>query len=190
MPLIYETVVTTRGQDGRPHVAPMGVTVEGDRYVLAPFRPSRTLDNMLASRCAVVNHTDDVRVIAGCVSGRQRDWPMVDAKLIAAPILADAISHEEVEVVEVEEDETRPRLICRVVHAENHRLFRGINRAQAAVVEAAVLVSRLHMLPAEKIDREIDYLGIAIAKTAGPHELEAWSWLMQRIADFRAEVRS
>ena len=36
--------------------------------------------------------------------------------------------------------------------------FRGFNRAQAAVVEAAILVSRLHMLPPDKIEREIGYL--------------------------------
>ena len=185
MPLIRETVITTRGADGRPHIAPMGVTVEGDRYVMAPFRPSRTLDNMLATRCAVINHTDEVRVIAGCVSGRRRDWPLRDARRVTAPVLDGTLSHEEVEVVAVEEDEIRPRLICRPIHEENHRPFRGLNRAQAAVVEAAVLISRLHMLPAEKIDAEIAYLSIAISKTAGPAELEAWGWLMERIAEHR-----
>ncbi|WP_207459812.1 DUF447 domain-containing protein [Azospirillum sp. SYSU D00513] len=185
MPLIRETVITTRGPDGRPHIAPMGVTVEGDRYILAPFRPSRTLDNMLATRCAVVNYTDEVRVIAGCVSGRKRDWPLRDARHVTAPILDGTLSHEEIEVVEVEEDEIRPRLVCRVIHGENHRPFLGLNRAQAAVVEAAVLISRLHMLPAEKIDAEIAYLTIAITKTAGPAEQEAWDWLMERIAAWR-----
>jgi uncharacterized protein len=29
---------------------------------------------------------------------------------------------------------------------------------------------------------EIDYLSIAIGKTAGPHETEAWQWLTDRIA--------
>ena len=53
----------------------------------------------------------------------------------------------------------------------------GLNRAQAAVVEGAVLVSRLHMLAPEKIDAELAYLRIAIDKTAGPSELEAWGWL-------------
>jgi hypothetical protein len=67
-----------------------------------------------------------------------------------------------------------------------HAPFRGFNRAQAAVVEAAILVSRLHMLPADKIDREIEYLKIAIDKTAGPREREAWEWLMERVSVHRA----
>ena len=41
--------------------------------------------------------------------------------------------------------------------------------------------ARLHMLPPEKVEREIGYLQIAIDKTAGPRERQAWGWLMQRI---------
>lgn len=54
------------------------------------------------------------------------------------------------------------------------------------MIEAAILVSRLHMLPMDKIAREVDYPSIAIGKTTGPHELEAWDWLMARIAAHRA----
>jgi hypothetical protein len=71
------------------------------------------------------------------------------------------------------------------VHAEQHAPFRGFNRAQAAVVEAAILVSRLHMLPWGKIETEIAYLKIAVDKTAGPREREAWTWLMERIEEHR-----
>lgn len=190
MPLIRETIITTTDADGRPHVAPMGVTIEpdqdGERMVLAPFRPSRTLDNLLARRCAVVNHIDDVRVFAGCISGHRRDWPTVPAERVDAPRLAGCLAHEEVAVTEVLDDPLRPRFLCRTVHAAAHARFRGFNRAQAAVIEAAILASRLHMLPADKIGQEIDYLSIAIGKTAGPRELEAWGWLMDRIAAHRA----
>jgi hypothetical protein len=87
----------------------------------------------------------------------------------------------------MEDDPQRPRLYLREMHRETHAPFRGFNRAQAAVIEAAILVSRLHMLPREKIDAELQYLSIAVDKTAGPREREAWSWLQQRVADFRAQ---
>ncbi|MGH6927953.1 MAG: DUF447 family spectrin-like domain-containing protein, partial [Dongiaceae bacterium] len=86
------------------------------------------------------------------------------------------------------EDELRPRFRCAVVHEEMHRPFHGFNRAQAAVVEGAILVSRLHMLPAEKIEREIAYLQIAIDKTARPRERQAWEWLMERMAEHKART--
>ena len=63
-----------------------------------------------------------------------------------------------------------------------------MNRARAAVLELAILVSRLHMLPKEKIDAEIAYLTIAIDKTSGPDERQAWDWLMERVNKHRATL--
>jgi hypothetical protein len=63
----------------------------------------------------------------------------------------------------------------------------GFNRAQYSVLEAAILVSRLGMLPQEKIDAELDYLKIGLEKTASPKELEAWSWLMAVIEQHKRE---
>ena len=186
--MIRETIVTTSGKDGAPHVAPMGATVISGGYVLQPFRPSVTLDNLLESRCGVLNYTDDARIFAGCVTRRKVDWPVMAASEIGSVRLSGALAHEEFEIVEVEEDAVRPRLVARPVRIETHGPFRGMNRARAAVLEGAVLVSRLHILPPEKIDAEIAYLSIAVEKTAGPDELEAWGWLMDEIARFRRDV--
>lgn len=173
---IHETIVVTHNADGTPHIAPMGVRTRGDLCLIAPFRPSRTLDNLLREGCASINTTDDVRVYAGCLSGR-RDWPVQQCSTIDGSRLTQALSHREIEVVRIEQDDTRPRLFCRTLRVGNHRPFLGYNRAQAAVLELAILTSRLHMLPAEKIDEEIRYLQIAMDKTAGPEENEAWRWL-------------
>lgn len=187
--MIRESIVITPNADGTPHIAPIGVIVEGEALVIAPFRPSSTLTNLEARGVATVNYTDDVRVFAGCLTAR-RDWPTVPASRIAAPRLASALAHDELELVATEPDPERPRFRCRVVHREVHAPFLGFNRAQAAVVEAAILVSRLHMLPRAKIEAEIAYLSIAIGKTAGRREEEAWSWLTQRVAAFYAEKAS
>ena len=185
--MIRETVVTTRCEDGSPHIAPMGVHDHGKELVLAPFRPSGTLKNLLRERCAVINYTDDVRIFAGCLTGRY-DWPLCAASVIDGVRLCETLAHAEVEIVRVEEDDLRPRLHARVVHEQTQAPFRGFNRAQAAVVEAAILVSRLGMLADDKIDGEIDYLGIAVTKTAGAREQQAWDWLMQAIKRYRAAV--
>ena len=185
--MIRETVVITCNAAGEPHIAPMGLRERDGLLLLSPFRPSTTLDNLLSTRQAVINLTDDVRVIAGCLTGR-RDWPTVAAEVVTGRVLQDTLVHHELQLERVEEDEQRPRLFCRIVHTGVHRPFAGFNRAQAAVVEAAVLVSRLDMLPAEKIRDEVEYLRIAIDKTAGPHERQAWDWLMQAVADWRAKA--
>lgn len=182
--MIFETIVTTVAADGREHIAPMGVRYEGDQVVLMPFRPSATLDNILATGCAVLNLATDVRIFAGCVTGR-RDWPTLPAEKIAGRRLAAALAHAELQLARLDDDPQRPVLHMARVWDASHAPFPGFNRAQAAVIEGAVLVSRLFMLPADKVDRELDYLTIAIDKTAGPDELEAWGWLLEAVERFR-----
>lgn len=180
MTTIRETIVTTISADGQPHVAPIGLIEEPGGWIIAPFHPSTTLNNLRAVPQAVANYTDDVRIFAGCLTGR-RDWELRPSRLVAPPRLAATLSHAEMEVVSVQEDALRPRFHCRIVHRETHAPFLGFNRAQAAVIEACILVSRLSMLPREKVEREIAYLGIAVGKTASEAEREAWDWLTQAI---------
>lgn len=178
--MILETIVTTQDPSGNPHLAPMGVQLWEQGMIILPFRPSKTLDNLLAMGVAVVNTTDDVRVFAGCLTGR-RSWPLVPAERIACCRLRDALAHTELKLVRVEEDPVRPRLFCRPVHQVNHAPFPGFNRAQFAVLEAAILVSRLDRLAWETIEAELVYLKTRLDKTAGPREQEAWAWLMEKI---------
>lgn len=186
MPHIVETIVTTKNAKGEVHIAPLGLITEGANWVLAPFRPSRTLDNLRDVPFAVASHTDDVRVFAGSLTGR-KDWATRPAEKVDGAVLENAVSHWELAVDRVTEDDLRPRFSCRLVHAASHRPWGGFNRAQAAVLECAVLVSRLKMLPVDKIEAELKYLEIAVSKTAGEREQEAWGWLMERIAAWRKE---
>lgn len=180
--MIRETIVTTRSADGVVHIAPIGLIQEGEDWVIAPFRPSTTLDNLTQNPYAVANYTDDVRIFAGCLTGR-RDWPTHPAAEVPGAVLDAALAHDELAVAAVSDDELRPRFRCRVIHRASHAPFRGFNRAQAAVIEAAILVSRLHLLPRDKVEREVAYLTIAVEKTAGPREREAWGWLMARVEE-------
>ncbi|TMH05984.1 MAG: DUF447 family protein, partial [Betaproteobacteria bacterium] len=92
--VIFEAVVTTLSPQGRPHVAPMGVRYAGDQVVLMPFRPSTTLDNIVATRHAVLNIVVDTRVFAGCVTGRKA-WPTLAAERVPCVRLACALQHVE-----------------------------------------------------------------------------------------------
>ncbi len=187
MPMIRETIVTTVGADGRVHLAPLGIIADGEGFILAPFHPSTTLENLRVVPFAVANYTDDVRVFAGCLTGR-RDWPVTASDKVPVARLAGALAHAELAVTRVSEDARRPRFHCRVVHRVSHAPFEGLNRAKVAVVEAAILVSRLDFLPRDKVEREIDYLRIAVEKTAGAAEQEAWGWLMEKIRSHYAAV--
>ena len=185
MPFIRESIITTLHENGTVHIAPMGVHETEKGLMLAPFKPSATLNNLLREGTATINYPDDVRIFAGCLTGR-RDWPTHPTDVVAGIRLLDCLAHTEVKVHTHEDDELRPKFYCDVVHEQTHKPFHGYNRAQFAVIELAILVSRLNMLPAEKIDAEIEYLLIGMNKTAGDREKEAWGWLMEKVIEFKA----
>jgi uncharacterized protein len=186
--MIFETIITTVNLAGAPHIAPFGIQYDSDFVLIKPYKPSTTLANILATKTATLNISDDVRVFAGAISNSPGNINLAPLRgsIHAGYRLANALSHSELALVEVKDDATRPQLIMQKLHTENHAPFLGFNRAQAAVIELSVLVSRLHLLPQEKIQTEMQYLQIAIDKTAGERELEAWGWLQEKIADFYA----
>jgi len=134
-----------------------------------------------------MNLTDDVRVFAGALT-RRHAWALLPATNITGFRLADSLAHKELKLVKVLDDALRPQLFLETVHEQQHQAFSGFNRAQAAVIELAVLVSRLTRLPMEKITQDINYLSIAIEKTAGARELEAWGWLMEAVNNHQAAM--
>lgn len=179
---IHEVIVSTRNPEGVMHHAPMGISEVGDHFLLKPFKPSTTYDNLMQHPQCVINYVDDVRIFAGALTGR-RQWPTQPCRQIETEYLQAALSHSELEITRIEDNDPRACFHARIVEEYTHAPFRGFNRAQSAVIEAAILVSRLGMLDENKIRDEIAYLTIAIEKTAGERELEAWEWLMKKVAD-------
>lgn len=183
---INETIITTQNLDGDYHITPFGVREKDGFILIAPFKPSTTLENIVNTGVAVVNYTDDVRVFAGALTKKLK-CEVTPSSEVQCVRLVNVLSHQELALVKVDEDTQRPTLYMKVVNSVTHLPFKGFNRAQAAVIELAVLVSRLKMLPKEKILQEKEYLQIAIDKTAGEDELEAWGWLIERIENFYTE---
>ena len=190
--MIFETIIISIDLAGSPHLAPFGIKYEGENIIISPYRPSTTLDNILATKGAVMNLTDDVRVFAASLTNR-KVGELVSINIssqtnkIKGFRLDNCLAHNVLQLLEVRDDATRPQLIMQKVAEFNHKPFAGFNRAQAAVIELAVLVSRLHLLPKDKVMNEIEYLKIAIDKTAGEREWQAWRWLTETIDIFYTE---
>ena len=108
--MIVETIVTTLAEDGAVNCAPMGVDwdpiANGDAIVLKPFLETATYRNLAATRAAVVNLTDDVRVFARAAISNPT-FPSVPAAAVRGVVLADCCSWREVEVRSI--DSTPPR---------------------------------------------------------------------------------
>jgi hypothetical protein len=75
MPMIRECIVTTLSEEGKVHIAPLGLIAEEEGWIIAPFRPSTTLDNLSATPYAVANFIDDVLPPAAWSAGGLADAP-------------------------------------------------------------------------------------------------------------------
>jgi hypothetical protein len=75
----------------------------------------------------------------------------------------------------------RSRIVTAVVHRGTRREFIGFSRARHAVLEAAILATRTHLIPADEIRKEFGRLQVIVDKTAGPRELEAMALLTEYV---------
>jgi hypothetical protein len=178
--VIIETIVTSVGPDGTTNFAPMGVEWAEDSVVLKPFLETTTFRNVVSGGSAVVNLTDDVMLFAqAAISNPQ--FPSFPATVVRGVVLDAACSWRELEVVSVDDTPPRSRIEARVVHRGQRREFLGFNRARHAVLEAAILATRTHLLPAEQIRDELTRLQVIVDKTAGPREQEAMALLTEYV---------
>ena len=178
--MIVETIVTTRDAAGTINFAPMGVEWDEDRIVLKPFLETTTFRNLTATGVAVVNLTDDAMLFAqGAISSPQ--FPSLPAEVVPGVVLEAACSWRELEVTAIDATPPRSRIETRVVHRGTRREFIGFNRARNAILEAAILATRTHLLPAEEIRKEYARLQIVVDKTAGPREREAMELLTRYV---------
>ena len=174
--MIVESIVTTVAADGAINCAPMGVEWGDDRIVLKPFIETATYRNVLATRAAVVNLVDDVRIFARAAIANPV-YPTVPAAVVRGVRLADCCSWRELDVQSIDSTPPRSRIDAAVVHRGVQREFIGFNRARHAVLEAAIYATRLHLLAPEFVTSELERLQVIVDKTAGPAEQEAMALL-------------
>ena len=187
--MILEGIVTTTDASGGLHLAAMGPEVDEaavrsgriERLLLKPFATSQTAVHLRRHPEGVFHLTDDVLLLARLVAGRlDTPPPTRPATAIAGSVLADACQAYEFVVESRDDAAERLRLEARVVAAHVGRPFVGFNRAAHAVVEAAILVTRLHLLGVEEVSRQIAALAPLVEKTGGEREREAFSLLASR----------
>jgi hypothetical protein len=178
--VIIESIVTTVDANGSINFAPMGVEWGDETIVLKPFLETTTFRNLNATGVAVVNLTDDAMLFAqGAISSPQ--FPSIPATIVKGAVLEAACSWRELRVVTIDATPPRSRIEAQVVHRGTRREFIGFNRARHAVLEAAILATRTHLLPAEQIREEYARLQVVVDKTAGPREREAMDLLTQYV---------
>ena len=184
--MILEGIVTTLNDDGTPNVAPMGPLVDDGitRLVLRPYQTSRTYRNLKRSAGGVFHITDDVELLAHAATNTLHELPaLVEARSIPGFILVDACRWYAFRVRELEDAEPRTTIHCEVIDQGYQRDFIGFNRAKHAVLEAAILATRIGILPAAQIADEMRRLESPVEKTGGEQERRAFAFLREYIRE-------
>jgi uncharacterized protein len=177
--VIIESIVTTLNEAGEANFAPMGVTIGEGEIVIRPYTDSTTCRNLVATGVAVVNLTDSVRLFAeSAIAGPQ--FPNFPAELIRGLVLTDACSYYECSVMHADTAGSRASFRCKIVKKEVLREFIGFNRAKNAIIEAAILATRVRLLEVETILEEYRRLSEIVQKTGGEQE----AWAMRYLQDY------
>jgi hypothetical protein len=175
-----EGIVTTHHADGRVNVSPMGPVVDEamNSLLLRPYQTSTTYQNLKRSGEGVLHVTDDVELLArAAVSQLEQEPALRPADVVAGSVLADACRWYEFRVSSIDASEPRTEIVAEVVARGRTRDFFGFNRAMHAVVEAAIVATRVEFLPPEEIRSDMDRLAVLVEKTGGPAERRAFSFL-------------
>jgi hypothetical protein len=191
--MILEGIVTTTSAAGTVHIAPMGPQMAaqgGDwsRLLLRPFQTAQTYQNLEARPEGVFHVTDDVLLLARAALGEFDFVPACrPAEQVKGWVLNDCCRYYEFRVQRHDRSQARAELEAVIVHAGRQRDFFGFNRAKHAVVEAAILATRLHLLPREQVRTEMERLRILVDKTGAEQEHQAFALITRRVDQARED---
>ncbi len=178
--MIIETIFSTLDAAGTPNFAPMGILWGDEAVTVRPYRDTQTFRNLLDGGAGVAAVTDDVAAyvrsaLYGAVLGH---FP---AEAIRGVVFEGACSWRELEVIGRGGTPERASLQCRVVHTGRRREFPGFCRAAAAVVEAAIVATRLARIGPEAAGADLARYGQIVEKTGGAGEREAMRLVLDYI---------
>jgi hypothetical protein len=182
--LILEGIVTTVNDDGSVNVSPMGPRVDRGltHFTLRPFNTSRTYHNLKRIGEAVFHVVDDVNLLARAAVGRLDPLPPLRRLANGRDfVLVDACRWFALRTTSLDDSRERVTIECRVADQATLRDFFGWNRAKHAVLEAAILATRIGIVPDNEIRDELARLAPLIDKAAGDQEREAMRFLQQYV---------
>lgn len=188
--MIIEGLLTSTNAQGILNVAPMGPIVHGDfqGLTLRPFCGSTTFENLRTTQTGVFHTVDHVGVIAEAAIRRLSKLPPTQpACHIPGHVLVDCCRWFEFRITKIDTSSQRSEMEAQIVHQGFRRSFQGFNRARHAVIEAAILATRLHLLPEAEVQAAFQFLEPAVQKTGGAEEQAAFEMLQQHVQQFYGE---
>ncbi len=190
---ILEGIVTTSNPDGSIHLSPMGPRVDWPvtRLLFRPYAGSTTCGNLQRTARGVFHVVDDVLLVArGAIGSLESLPPLATIPEPYGQRLADCVRWYAFEVESIDDSREPLEMIARVTHEGHVHDFFGFNRAKHAVVEGAILATRLEFLPADQVLDDLARLATIVEKTGGPQERQAFAELQQHIDNHLSQTET
>jgi hypothetical protein len=182
--VILEGIVTTVCADDSVHIAAMGAAIDDSqsrsirRMELRPYQGTTTLANLERAGQGVFHVTDDVELLARAAIRRLDVLPqLMPAQAAEGWILSDACRWYALRVTKLDASGPRANVEADVVAEGRLRDFFGLNRAKHAVVEAAILATRVAWTPSDELRGSFGRLAVLVEKTGGAAEQRAFALL-------------
>ncbi|MEX2169222.1 MAG: DUF447 domain-containing protein [Pirellulales bacterium] len=181
--ILLEGIVTTDSADGSCNISPMGPIVDWPitRLRLRPFQGSTTFANLRRTGRGVLNVTDDVELIACAAIGQLTPQPPLVQLPGGGRYLANACRWYDFKVESLDDSAERTDIECHVVGQGTLRDFFGFNRAKHAVIEAAILATRVGILPENDIRAELHRLAPLVEKTGSRAEHRGFRLIVEYV---------
>ena len=178
--MILEGVVTTRNEDSSINVSPMGPKLKPGfkEFELRPFQTSTTYKNLKRTGQGVLHVVDDALLIAQSAINKWIEKPvLIESETVDCLRIENACQCFEFNVTHLDDSDERTSINCDVIVSHEGPRFFGFNRAKHAVLEAAILATRVKFIPMDKIKSRFAELEIIVNKTAGEREHKAFDLL-------------
>jgi len=159
----YETIITTRNDDGSKNAAPIGVICAGnDKIINRIFKGSRTLENIMREREFTVNITHDPELFTTPIIGKlpqdsfNEDYSL---KNIEAYFKCEVISLTEAvkQSDPIKKKDEAIVIKSRVSELTINRKTKAMNRGFGYVVESLANLTRFDKADSEKKEEYIKH---------------------------------
>lgn len=148
---IYETIISSYGHDKKPNAAPFGVVFKNSKiFHVFLYEGSKTLSNLVFSKCGVVNITQDIELFYRTAFEDYDDSAkkllFQKAECINAPLISTADFNLEFIVDEIKKkDKFKTLMVCRIVkiRENTNATIQPITRGFFAALESIIHSTRI-----------------------------------------------
>jgi len=158
--IIYEGILTTLNEEGKPHMASMGFSFNNEYdMIIRPFKDTRSYSYLKERKLAVMNIANDIEMFFKATYGKSSDDEFLPSSKLKIPRLKNVNLYIEGKVKEIKEDEVRANFIMEPVYVYTKKTYeRPFTRVEFAVIESLIHSTRVKVFMEMKLYDEVERL--------------------------------